>query len=105
MSLQAEQQSAGQIIAESYQNTDIGEWDLCKGLVPLLGAAVFVPLRETQFTTLRVMLTNLMWARYGSPVLPLFISINAMIPCLFLPEALSPETLLFDITECTVQAE
>jgi hypothetical protein len=45
----------------------------------LLGVAVSALLGETQFTTMKAILVNLMWVTYGFLMIPIFISINTRI--------------------------
>ena len=96
MSIEIERQHASQVIDELYENTffqrywrAIGRligrgkqasiWVsaaivMCTNL--LLGLTVSALLGETQFTTMKAILVNLMWVTYGFILFPIFISTN-----------------------------
>ena len=96
MSIEIERQHASQVIDELYENTffqrywrAIGRligrgkqasiWVsaaivMCTNL--LLGLTVSALLGETQFTTMKAILVNLMWVTYGFLLVPIFISTN-----------------------------
>jgi hypothetical protein len=96
MNIEIERQHASQVIDELYENTffqrywrAIGRFigrgkqasiwvsaAIVMSTNLLLGVAISALLGETQFTTMKAILVNLMWATYGFLLIPIFISIN-----------------------------